>query len=452
MLSCDRETLRKRAIWKVEKSWKRVKSIVEATTSHLVSLWLFDTARRRGAYSGMPPPPDPYLVLGLRKEANPSSSDIRKAYHKLARLHHPDKARTETEKQSSELMFKEIGAAYGVLSDSEKRLDYDTNGFDARTYQTPQEQDAEEKHARRVYCQSMGIRETVVREVWCSMEEIFTGCTRREGVLVHVINPSTQAPDQESKVFTVRIPKGARDGREIKFGAMHTNNLQSVAFVVKERAHRFFEKRKAHSVSNQINDADVCARVALTPTQLANGTTLRLSTLSGSTLTLNIKPDSAVVKLGGVKVVAGEGFYLDGNDNQRGDLRVKFRVMSTPEVWARMNVNTYMGWYKKRWWVRVGTWCVAGYVGLWATVCVLEWALDLDESYYLREKIPDALLVGNFPGSYGIFGGSNNSLFYPRFRIPREIAEEWGPTGLGQYAVYVGMAMNGLPRQGKKGR
>ena len=64
-----------------------------------------------------------YDVLGLDKNA--SSQDIKKAYRKLALKYHPDK--NEGDKASEE-KFKEISEAYAVLSDKEKKQQYDTYG------------------------------------------------------------------------------------------------------------------------------------------------------------------------------------------------------------------------------------------------------------------------------------------------------------------------------------
>lgn len=75
-------------------------------------------------------PADPYEVLGLRKEDKPGSDLIRKAYHRLARVHHPDKARTPADREAAEVRFKEIGSAYEILSDPEKRDKYDAGGFE----------------------------------------------------------------------------------------------------------------------------------------------------------------------------------------------------------------------------------------------------------------------------------------------------------------------------------
>ncbi len=66
---------------------------------------------------------DYYQILGISKNA--SDADIKKAYRKLAMKHHPDHAKGN---KASEEKFKQISEAYAVLSDPEKRKQYDTYG------------------------------------------------------------------------------------------------------------------------------------------------------------------------------------------------------------------------------------------------------------------------------------------------------------------------------------
>ncbi len=66
---------------------------------------------------------DYYKILGV--DRNASESEIKKAYRKLAMKYHPD--HTKGDKQAEE-KFKEISEAYAVLSDKEKRKQYDTYG------------------------------------------------------------------------------------------------------------------------------------------------------------------------------------------------------------------------------------------------------------------------------------------------------------------------------------
>jgi molecular chaperone DnaJ len=66
---------------------------------------------------------DPYEVLGVSRSA--TADDIKSAYRKLARKYHPDVNPNDAE---AEEKFKEIGQAYSVLSDAEKRARYDQFG------------------------------------------------------------------------------------------------------------------------------------------------------------------------------------------------------------------------------------------------------------------------------------------------------------------------------------
>jgi molecular chaperone DnaJ len=88
---------------------------------------------------------DYYQILGVQRGA--SQDDIRKAYRKLARKHHPD---INPGNKEAENRFKEISVAYDVLGDEQKRKLYDefgeaglAAGFDAekaRSYQQWQQQ------------------------------------------------------------------------------------------------------------------------------------------------------------------------------------------------------------------------------------------------------------------------------------------------------------------------
>ncbi len=69
---------------------------------------------------------DYYEVLGVAKDADEAT--IKKAYRKLAMKYHPDRNPDDKE---AEKKFKEIGEAYEVLSDADKRAAYDRLGHDA---------------------------------------------------------------------------------------------------------------------------------------------------------------------------------------------------------------------------------------------------------------------------------------------------------------------------------
>src|SRR5882724_6521972 len=73
---------------------------------------------------------DYYEVLEIKKDA--SEAEIKKAYRKLAVKFHPDKNPNNKEAEES---FKELGEAYGILSDQEKRKKYDAYGHEGNNAQ-----------------------------------------------------------------------------------------------------------------------------------------------------------------------------------------------------------------------------------------------------------------------------------------------------------------------------
>lgn len=66
---------------------------------------------------------DPYKILGVGRTA--SDDEIKKAFRRLARKHHPD---VNSNSKTSEHKFKEVSEAYEILSDKVRRRNYDTYG------------------------------------------------------------------------------------------------------------------------------------------------------------------------------------------------------------------------------------------------------------------------------------------------------------------------------------
>src|ERR1700674_5083320 len=73
---------------------------------------------------------DYYSTLGVAKTA--TEKEIKQAYRKLARKHHPD---VNPGDKSAETRFKEINEAYEVLGDPAKREKYDDLGANWRAYE-----------------------------------------------------------------------------------------------------------------------------------------------------------------------------------------------------------------------------------------------------------------------------------------------------------------------------
>lgn len=69
---------------------------------------------------------DPYLELGVSRTA--SAAEIRKAFHKLAKQHHPDANKGD---KKSEEKFKQVSAAFDIIGDAEKKKKFDAGEMDA---------------------------------------------------------------------------------------------------------------------------------------------------------------------------------------------------------------------------------------------------------------------------------------------------------------------------------
>ena len=78
---------------------------------------------------------DYYATLGVTKTA--TDAEIKRAYRKLARKHHPD---FNPGDKAAEAKFKEINEANEVLGDPEKRRKYDELGANWRQYEQAQRQ------------------------------------------------------------------------------------------------------------------------------------------------------------------------------------------------------------------------------------------------------------------------------------------------------------------------
>src|SRR5581483_8401153 len=69
---------------------------------------------------------DPYQVLGVKKTA--SEAEIKSAYRKLAKKHHPDQNKTDPKAKER---FAEVNAAYEIVGDKAKRKQFDAGEIDA---------------------------------------------------------------------------------------------------------------------------------------------------------------------------------------------------------------------------------------------------------------------------------------------------------------------------------
>jgi DnaJ-class molecular chaperone len=173
---------------------------------------------------------DPYEILGVQK--TDSEAAIRSAYHKLAKRHHPD---VNPGKPEAAERFKEISAAYDILSDKEKRARYDRGEIDAAGNEVPPQRpfyrDFGDAAGREKYHADAGFDPEDLESVFAQAFRGRSGASggRRFSMrgqdaqyqltldFLDAANGTTRRvtlPD--GRTLDVRIPAGVRDGQVIR--------------------------------------------------------------------------------------------------------------------------------------------------------------------------------------------------------------------------------------------
>lgn len=296
---------------------------------------------------------DYYAILGVPKTA--SDADIKKAYRKLARQHHPD---LNPGNKSAEARFKEVNEANEVLGNPESRRKYDELGANWKQYadappprpgqspfgrsRTMTQEEMEEmfggggsgfsdfftaffggggpqsRQARRPSGPRRG-RDTE-HVVPLTLEEAFSGTTR------HL----EMQRDGRSHRVEVRIPAGVREGSRVKVRGEGEPGSQGqpggdLYLVVQLAPHPRFERK----------GQDLHTRVPVPVTTAVLGGEVTLTTLSGSSLRLRIPeltPSGRVFRL------KGHGMPAPKDTETRGDLfaivDIQIPTTLTPEARA----------------------------------------------------------------------------------------------------------------------
>lgn len=102
-----------------------------------------------------------YDTLGVSPTS--TTAEIRRAYHRLARDHHPDRFTDPTEKQRAEQRFTEMSEAFNTLSDASRRREYDAVLAKPDTGETSAQKEAKSYHRAGVAKQSEGAHPEAVR-------------------------------------------------------------------------------------------------------------------------------------------------------------------------------------------------------------------------------------------------------------------------------------------------
>src|SRR6185369_16683039 len=251
---------------------------------------------------------DYYETLGVPKTA--TEDEIRTAFRKLARKHHPDVAK---DKKSAEEKFKEINEAYEVLSDPEKRKKYDQLGADWNRpggFQPPPQWQGQQPgggfhqwggdggggvefefggtgfsdffeaffgggRGESAYGGGFGRRpatpergQDVEADIMVTLEEALNGSTRQISL--------RRSDSDKVETYQVKIPRGVHEGQRIRLAGQGEAGMRGGT-----KGDLFLRVRLARhpDFSNQGND--LVYEAALDPWQAALGTELQVPTLEG---------------------------------------------------------------------------------------------------------------------------------------------------------------------------
>jgi curved DNA-binding protein len=255
---------------------------------------------------------DYYAVMGVGRDA--SQDEIKRAYRKLARKYHPDVSK----EPDAEARFKELGEAYEVLKDPEKRAAYDglgtkwqagqdfrpppdwNEGFEFHgggfTGATPEHfsdffdslfgrdpsQGGFAGAGRRTF-HARG--EDTYAKILIDLEDAYTGRTRAVSLEHTEIGPDGR-PSVKKRTLNVRIPKGVRQGQHIRLAGQGSPGIGrgergDLYLEVEFRPHRYY----------RVEGKDVYVDLPVAPWEAALGATVKAPTPSGY-VDLTIPPNS----------------------------------------------------------------------------------------------------------------------------------------------------------------
>lgn len=272
---------------------------------------------------------DYYKVMGVEKTASPD--EIRHAYRRLARKYHPDVSK----EADAEAKFKEVGEAYEVLKDPEKRKKYDQFGQywqqqnnpgstrGAYTHEAPTGEEAaafqdfldsilRQRH-QEAYRQRAG--EDVHARLAISLEDSFEG---RE-TLLQLQSARVDAHGElrlEPRTVKVKIPKGVMDGQVIRLRGQgesgHGGPAGDLYIEIHINPHPLYRLEKR----------DIYLTLPITPWEAALGATVSTPT-PGGVVKLKIPPGTS----------SGKSLRLKGRGlpgHPPGDVRVLPEIVLPP--------------------------------------------------------------------------------------------------------------------------
>lgn len=254
---------------------------------------------------------DYYLIMGLQRDA--TQDEIKRAYRKLARKYHPDVSK----EADAEARFKEVGEAYEVLKDPEKRAAYDQLGANWKAGQEfrppPDWNQGFEFHGGGFtgaesfgfsdFFESLfgrgfapgGVGRSAFHarggdshaKVLIELDDAYHGATRTLA-LKHTEIGSDGRPQVKERMLKVHIPKGIRPGQYIRLAGQGDPGIGQGS-----AGDLFLEVNlRPHSLY-RVEGRDVYLDLPVAPWEAALGATVKAPTPTGN-VDLKIPPGSAV--------------------------------------------------------------------------------------------------------------------------------------------------------------
>jgi curved DNA-binding protein len=243
---------------------------------------------------------DYYKIMGLERDA--SQDEIKRTYRKLARKYHPDVSK----EKDAEARFKEVGEAYEVLKDPEKRAAYDQLGANYKAgqdFHPPPNWDSgfefrgggftdaghagfsdffEELFGRQAHGAHAGYRsqfsargEDHHAKIVVDLADAFHGATRS----ISLQTPGVDEHGQmrlSTRTLNVKIPKGVKEGQQIRLTGQGSPGMGQGAqgdlyLEIHFKPHPFY----------RVESRDVHMQLPVAPWEAALGATVKAPTPEG---------------------------------------------------------------------------------------------------------------------------------------------------------------------------
>ncbi|STX30199.1 curved DNA binding protein DnaJ [Legionella beliardensis] len=239
---------------------------------------------------------DYYKIMGLERDVN--QEEIKRAYRKLARKYHPDVSK----EPNAENKFKELGEAYDVLKDPEKRAKYDqygqywqnppgsahgAHGAQSDSYQYSQHFDDTsatdfedflnnifkqryQQEQEDYFAESLDIH----AKLTINLEDSFHGTEKTLQLQKPVMGPQG-VPTYETRAIKVKIPKGVTDKQQIRLKGQGNQGRKH------QKGDLYIEINIAPHPWYKLEKKDIHLELPITPWEATLGAAIQVPTLGG---------------------------------------------------------------------------------------------------------------------------------------------------------------------------